>query len=259
MRNALAPADGGFCARVWTLTAELQEAIRRHPFNQALAAGTLDRDRFVYYLVQDARYLIGFSRALAVASTRAPSPHDAAFLARSSHTALVVERNLHAGYLDRYSLSDADAQQIPTSPSCLAYASYLQATALAEPFPVIIAALLPCFWIYHHVGSGIHRQTGTDPAHPYRDWIATYADETFAQNVTTMKSITNEAARGAVPDTIEAMARAFCRASEYEWMFWESAWRQEIWQTAQWLPNETMVLIQDPSVAPSLTLAEEAG
>jgi thiaminase/transcriptional activator TenA len=236
MKNGLALADSGFCARVWTLTAQLQDAIRRHPFNQALAAGTLDRDRFAYYLVQDARYLIGFSRALAVASTRAPNPNDAAFLARSSHTALVVERSLHGGYLDRYHLSDAEAQKLPTSPSCLAYTSYLQATALAEPFPVMVAALLPCFWIYHHVGSGIHQQTRTHPAHPYRDWIATYADETFAQNVATMKSITNRAARGADHDMVAAMVRAFCRASEYEWMFWESAWCQESWQTAQWLP-----------------------
>jgi thiaminase/transcriptional activator TenA len=222
---------------MWAFTAELQEAIRRHPFNEALASGSLDRDRFVFYLVQDARYLAGFSRALAVASTRAPVAADAAFLAHSSHTALVVERGLHAGYLEGYGVSAADAARLPTSPSCLAYASYLQATALAEPFAVIVAALLPCFWVYHHVGSGIHERTGADPTHPYREWIATYADDGFAQSVAAMQDIVERAAAGAGTDVVDAMAGAFCRASEYEWMFWQGAWCREGWETAKWLPE----------------------
>lgn len=247
VRNGLA---AGFCAEVWTTTSELQEAIRNHPFNEALASGLLDRDRFVFYLVQDARYLVGFSRALAVASSRAPGADDAAFLAESSHAALVVERSLHAGYLEQYGLSAAEVSQIPTSPSCLAYVSYLQATALAEPFPVIVAALLPCFWIYHYVGSGIHATTGTDPTHPYRDWIGTYADESFAESVARMKNIADRVAMEGDHAIVDSMARAFCRAAEYEWMFWESAWRKESWPTAKWLRGDRLTLSDDALADP---------
>lgn len=240
----------GFCDRVWAATSELQEAIRDHPFNEALAAGSLDRNRFVFYLVQDARYLVGFSLALSVASSRAAHADDAAFLSESSHAALVVERSLHTRYLDNYGLPAADASQIPTSPSCLAYTSYLLATAFAEPFPVIVAALLPCFWIYHHVGSGIHDRTSTDPSHPYRDWINTYADESFAESVALMRNIVDRAAIEGDHAIVDSMARAFCRATEYEWMFWESAWREEKWPTAKWVRGEGLALSDDKSAGP---------
>jgi thiaminase/transcriptional activator TenA len=31
------------------------------------------------------------------------------------------------------------------------------------------------------------------------------------------------------------MTAAFVRGCEYEWMFWDAAWRQEAWPTRGWL------------------------
>src|SRR5690606_34109700 len=47
----------------WSEIAPLFERIVALPFNQELAAGTLRRDRFVHYLIQDAHYLAMFARA----------------------------------------------------------------------------------------------------------------------------------------------------------------------------------------------------
>src|SRR5579875_609517 len=105
MTTALLASPGGFCDLAWQKTAALQQAICDHPFNKALADGSLPQDRFSFYLIQDSRYLVGFSRSLAAASTRASCPDDAAFFASSSQTALVVERSLHAGYLSGYGIT----------------------------------------------------------------------------------------------------------------------------------------------------------
>ena len=86
-----------FCDDVWKRSARLIRAIHEHPFNTALSAGTLDRERFAFYIVQDARYLEAFSRALAVASARATDTADAVFFAERAHAALAAERPLHAG------------------------------------------------------------------------------------------------------------------------------------------------------------------
>jgi len=139
-----------FCAAVWDDTAALQQAILDHPFNVALADGSLDADRFAFYLVQDARYLAGFSRALATASMRADVPDDAVFFASSAQTALVVERALHEGYLARFG---TDIAAVETAPSALAYVSHLHSVALTRPYPELVAALLPCYWVYANVGA----------------------------------------------------------------------------------------------------------
>jgi thiaminase/transcriptional activator TenA len=232
-----APHDTVFSASAWEHTGRLLEAIHRHPFNVTLADGTLDPSIFGWYLVQDARYLAGFSRALAVASSRAPTSADGAFLAESAHRALVVESTLHTGYLEVFAGKGFLAAQIPTSPSCLAYVSYLQATAATDPWPVAVAALLPCFWVYADVGTTIRRESAPGPSHPFADWIATYADPGFAQTAATMRSLTDRAASSATPNVRAAMLGAFGRACEYEWLFWDSAWRRETWPTVGWLPD----------------------
>jgi len=224
-----------FCADVWARTAELVRAIHEHPFNTALGDGTLDRDRFAFYLVQDARYLAAFSTALATASVRAGDTEDAAFFAGSAHTALVAERGLHAGYLDEFGLTAEDVAGIGTSPTCLGYSSYLKATALTEPFGVLVAAVLPCFWVYQDVGEALLERTSDEPDHPYRAWIATYSDPDFAASVRHAKSIADRLAETTDPTTRAAMTAAFCRATEYEWMFWDSAYRRESWPTTAYL------------------------
>ena len=56
-----------FSRQAWERNASAYEAIRTMPFNTELAAGVLDRARFKHYITQDAHYLIGFGRALALA------------------------------------------------------------------------------------------------------------------------------------------------------------------------------------------------
>ncbi|MEV1177975.1 thiaminase II [Nonomuraea sp. NPDC049784] len=224
-----------FSEKIWTRTATLLDAIHNHPFNTALRDGTLDRDRFAFYLVQDGRYLVAYSKVLATASARATDPADAAFFAQSAHTALVVERGLHAGYLEEFGLTAGRTEGIATSPTCLAYSSYLQATALAAPLPVLAAAVLPCFWVYQDVGTALLERTAGAPGHPYRTWIATYSDPSFAASVEQAKALVDRLAELADSATLQAMEEAFCRATEYEWLFWDSAWRLETWPTARWL------------------------
>jgi len=220
----------GFSADVWGRVGRLVDAIVDHPFNHSLIDATLDPEVFAFYLIQDARYLAGFARALAAASVAAPDAEAAAFWAGSAHQAIVVEAELHAGYL-----GTRDVATVATSPSALAYASWLQATALSGPYQVLVAALLPCFWIYEHVGRVTLAGTAGRPEHPYRRWIDTYGGEDFAASVGRARRLVDAAADGADEASRAAMAAAFVRATEYEWMFWDSAWHREGWPTARWL------------------------
>ncbi|MEV0582254.1 TenA family protein [Nonomuraea sp. NPDC050310] len=219
-----------FSDDVWARTAKLLEAIHEHPFNTALGEGTLDRERFAFYIVQDARYLEAFSRALATLAVRAADPDEMAFWAQSAHGAIAAERTLHAGYIEEYGLTEADLAGVATSPTALAYSSWLQATALSAPYEVLAAAVLPCFWVYQDVGQSLVRRS--TPSHPYRAWIATYADPAFEASVTQARLITD---RAALSGDTGAMTAAFVRATEFEYLFWDSAWRLETWPTAQWL------------------------
>lgn len=226
----------GFCERAWHVTERLRRAVIELPFNVELASGTLSSERFRFYLVQDARYLLGFARALAIAAARAPGEQDIAFFAGAAREAIAVERQLHTGYFRRFDVPVEEVDRVETSPTCLAYTSYLLAVAQAGSYPELIAALLPCFWVYHEVGTELakrqHRPASAGPGNPYQAWIDTYADEDFATAVATCREEVDRAADEATGQERSRMLAAFIRATEYEWMFWDSAYRMESWPTA---------------------------
>lgn len=241
-----------FCTQAWAAVDPVRAATLELPFVVELGAGTLSAERFAYYLVQDARYLVEYARTLAAAAALADDPADLVFFAGSATTAIVVERALHEEYLARLPvpLGRPEMAAVPTSPTCAAYTSSLRAVAAAGSYPVLVAAVLPCFWLYEHVGSvllagqaagsgpddGGRAGAGADAAgpaaNPYRRWIDTYADESFAASCATVRGIADRVAAETTPAVRDRMLAAFVRSAQYEWMFWDSAYALEQWPVA---------------------------
>ncbi len=197
------------------------------PFNAELADGRLGLDAFRHYIVQDAKYLIAFGQALALAAAKADAPDHIVQFAGAAREAVVVERALHEDYFGRFGLDAAAVAAEDMSPACHHYTSFLLATAFREPLPVVAAALLPCFWVYREVGHHIHGVAA--PGNPYRAWIDTYAGDDFAAAVDAMIATTDGLARAASEGEVRAMHAAFTRAMQLEAMFWVSAYRGGGW------------------------------
>jgi len=216
-----------FSEEAWQRTAQLREAIHRLPFNIELAAGSLSRERFQTYIVQDAIYLGQFARALAIAAAKAPDAATLQSFAQSALGAVAVEKALHERYLQALGIDAAGLAEAEPAPDCLAYTSFLFAAAYHEPWEVLVAALLPCFWIYWDVGCAIARKAA--PENPYRAWIDTYADERFGEAVRAVIATSDRAAAGATDATRAKMLAAFVRACQYEWLFWDGAYQRRLW------------------------------
>jgi thiaminase/transcriptional activator TenA len=216
-----------FTKDAWERIGPLYAAILDLPFNRELAAGTLARERFIFYMLQDAHYLTWFGRALAVTAARAPDAQALIQFAGSAREAVVVERALHEGFFRRFGVAAAEAAATEPSPTCAHYTHYLLALAHNAPYEVSVAALLPCFWIYWEVGK--HLLEIAAPDNPYQAWIDTYADEAFAHGVRKVIEICDRVAADATPAMRTQMHEAFLRAARLEWMFWDSAWRREAW------------------------------
>jgi thiaminase/transcriptional activator TenA len=132
-----------FSEDAWRRNAALIAAIHGLPFNRELAAGTLAPERFRFYITQDALYLARYSRVLALAAAKAPDTASLQAFAGSALGAIAVEQRLHEHYLAEFGVSPAEIAAAEPAPDCLAYTSFLLATAHQQPWPVLIAALLP--------------------------------------------------------------------------------------------------------------------
>ncbi len=218
---------GGFSARMFADIGDLFAKILDHPFVRELGEGTLSRERFVHYMVQDAHYLAMFARALALAAARAPDTAAQVELAKASHDAIVVERALHDSFFRDFGVDEEAFAASRPSPTCFAYGHFLISTSAGEDFPVAVAALLPCFHIYEEVGKVLLARSR--PGNPWQRWIDTYADEAFAEQVRRVMAIADGAHDTASQAVRARMAEAYRTAARLEWMFWDAAYRLEAW------------------------------
>ncbi len=225
-----------FTSRLWAGIAPVWAEILRHPFLNGLAAGSLDRERFRHYVIEDALYLRDYARALAIVGGKTPHPDLTAILCGDAASAVEAERKELGRFLeelggDREALLD----RIP-APTNLAYTSYLLAQAHARPFHEGLAAVLPCYWIYAEVGKELlRRPPSPDPL--YRRWIESYGSEEFDAVVRRILEVADDTAEELGEADRARMARHFNLTSRYEWMFWDMAWRLEAWPVSESTPS----------------------
>lgn len=213
------PAEGAFAAALRdAVTADL-DAIHGLDFIKALADGSLPERQFAYYLAQDALYLSGYSRVLARAAAIAPTEAEQLFWARSAQNCLEVESELHRTWL---STRTADVALGPVTKS---YVDHLLAASVSGSYAVLVAAVLPCFWLYAEVGETLHGQflaAGAPDAHPYAVWLRTYADEEFAAATRQAVAYADAAGRAASAGERQAMTVAFRQSARYEVDFFDA-------------------------------------
>ncbi len=216
-----------FSQDVWKRNFDLYQKTLNHPFNQELAQGTLDQQAFSHYVIQDAHYLLAYGRALAVCAAKAFEADDVIQFAEGAKVAIVVERSLHDGFMQDFGISKAEFENTPLTLACHHYTSFLTATAWSESYPVILAALLPCFWIYAEVGNDIVSNSAEN--NPYQAWVDTYSGEEFHTAVKNVIATIDRVAERCDADTIEKMHQAYRRGAELEWLFWDSAYKKNGW------------------------------
>jgi thiaminase (transcriptional activator TenA) len=175
-------------------------------------------------------YLAQFSWALTIAAAKAPDSMTLQLFAQSELGAGAVERRLHEHYLRSFGVDPAALATAEPAPDCLAYTSFLLATAYHEQWEILVAAVLPCFSIYWDVGRSIAETA--NPDNPYQAWIETYADPQFGEAVQSVMVIADRAAEIASEAVQRRMLDAFIRASQYEWLFWDGAYHRRGWPSA---------------------------
>jgi thiaminase/transcriptional activator TenA len=207
--------------RIW-------QAIDRHPFLRELHAGTLSMERFTYFVLQDYVYLLDFAQVLCQAGARSPDLETLELFARHALAAVEVERSFHTTFGQTLGMGREQLDAVGKAPVTAAYIAHLQSVARGGALSEIVAAVLPCYWIYGEVGHRLYRGRPRKPK-IFRQWIEIYASESFWQPVREQLELTDKLGARADRRTKRAMTAHFMLSSRYEYMFWEQAYRLEKW------------------------------
>ena len=209
-----------FSENVWNKNKELYIKIQNMPFNKELMEGKLDKQKFAYYIEQDALYLKYYSKVLAIISSKIDNTNNAITFLRSSINSYIVEEEVVHKYF-REIFNFENTNKITTAN--IGYTSFLINTSHTEPVEAAAAAILPCFWIYNEIGKYIKEYAEIEN-NPYVKWIETYADEEFSKSTENMIKLVDNLYDNASNNTKEKMIIAFDKAFVWEYRFWNDAY-----------------------------------
>ncbi|HEY5787883.1 MAG TPA: thiaminase II [Microlunatus sp.] len=227
--SSLGPSNPAptFSQELWSHGAITYANILRHPFVTGLTDGSLDRDAFRYFVIQDSHYLRGYARTLSLVSARATDPDAVALFAQHASEAIEVEKGLHVSLLAGLGLSPAEVETEGSGPTTTAYTSYLLGVCATGTYAESVAAVLPCYWVYRDVGRELLARSSPDPL--YAQWIASYGSPEFDAVVESVLTVTDGLGDDLGPSERKRCHAHFAATTRYEWMFWDAAYRQLAW------------------------------
>ena len=218
-----------FTDQLRKLAEPIWQAQLQHPFVVALGDGTLPIRKFKYYILQDSRYLEELARVFAAGAKRTTEADTALHFAKLIEETITVERGLHERYGKLWNHSAADMRNTPMAPTNYAYCRHMRSVAQEGTLGEITVVALPCAWVYCEVGQHLLKNGPPPNSHPYRDWLLMYGSPEFAEVAQWMRELVNRCAKSAGSAEKSRMEEAFLLSSRYEWMFWDMAWREEVW------------------------------
>ena len=219
----------GFSDELRRTAAPMWDREKRHPFVTGIGDGTLALDSFRYYMRQDYIFLIDFCRAVSLAVAKAQDVESMAWFARLLHETLNTEMSLHIGFCRDFGITEEDLRATEPSPTTLAYTGHLVQTAYSGGVEEIASALLPCSWGYAEIGRMLYGR-GVPTNQPlYARWIEMYNSPEFAELARWLRSFIDRVAQESGEAGLKRMEGAFLLSSQYEYMFWDAAFRMEQW------------------------------
>ena len=85
----------------------------RQPFLRELGEGTLQREKFAFYLLQDYRYLSDYAKVHALALTKTDDTEVMQFMVGVQSAIFNVETNVHRKYMAGYGVSEEEMTGVP--------------------------------------------------------------------------------------------------------------------------------------------------
>lgn len=207
--------------------AAIWQAIYRHPFVAEVGRGTLPREKFRFFICQDYLYLKEFTRVLCLGGAKARELDVMDLFALHAHNTVLVERAMHSMFARRLGLTARQLETTSPASVTVAYTRHLLAVAHAGSLAELVAAVLPCYWIYREVGKRLLRRIPNDPL--YARWIRAYAAPQFARLVDDQLRLVDHLGREASARERERMTEHFVLSSRYEYLFWDQAYRLARW------------------------------
>ncbi len=213
--------------RLLAATKNIWAEYDRHPFVRGLGDGTLDRDKFRYYIIQDFLYLDEYAKVFAIGIAKAKSPETIQLFSKYVTLLTEGEMDIHRGYMGKFAVSREELEATPRALDNLSYTSYMLRVAYEEGEAEILAAILSCAYSYEVIAKTMLAKEPSAADHPfYGEWVRGYVDPQYSEANVLLLEMTDRLTEHYTEAQLRHLTDIFVACSRYELAFWELAWNR---------------------------------
>lgn len=201
----------------------LWRAAADEDFLTGMGEGTLDRQAFLDYIVQDSLYLRDYLKAYAMALFKSQTLRQMQVFYSVLGYVNDGENATRLRYLSEAGLTDDDVDTMEKKPACAAYTDFLLCVAREEDVPEIVMAVMPCMVGYRFVFEELLRRCPAVLEGPYAPLVRDYTAPEYAAACAEWTDFTNALCAPLPAERRAHLIDLFVQASAHELYFWQMA------------------------------------
>lgn len=211
--------------RLENAISDILEKYYNHPFVKGLETGTLDKNKFRDYMIQDYLYLNEYTKVFSLGITKAKDNEYVKLCASYIRAIAEVELDIHRGYMGRLKVSQEEIDNTSRKLENLSYTSYMIRVAYDEGPAEIMAAILACALSYESIAKNMLKNNpNASNDEFYGNWIKCYSGEEYCSGNRVLVKVIDELTKDYTEEQIQHIIEIYKACSLYELGFWDMAW-----------------------------------
>lgn len=214
--------------RLYNSVEDLWKSYLVHPFVKEIADGTLDIDKFRFYMIQDYRYLLEYSKVFALGIIKSSNEEIMRKFALMVKETLDGEMAIHKKYMKRLGITPEEIENSKTALINQSYTSYMLDTAFRGDILDVLVSVLSCAWSYQMIGEHHAKIEGAIENPVFGEWINGYSCREYIDSTWEIIDLVNKLGENISEEKANYLEKIFVNCSRYEYLFWDMAYKKEM-------------------------------
>ena len=200
------------------------EGMLKVPFIMEMADGSLSREKYRHYMLQDYAYLKEYIGILGTMERMTDKEEYKEFFAQTKVAIQEEINSVHVPNMRELGIADDEIKNAKRAKQAVEYNDYVKAAVARGGVVYGATAMLHCSWLYAYIGKRMVEDKKVDQASPYAGWFYVYAgDEYHAANQSWIDMVDAMTAMAGREEKDE-LIRIFSDCLEYERGFFDMAY-----------------------------------
>ncbi len=213
-----------FSESLYESVKDIWDSYYTHPFVRGIGEGTLDIDKFKFYMIQDYLYLLDYAKVYALGVVKAETEEVMQGFSSMVNNILNGEMSIHRSYMKRLGITSEEIKNAKASLTNISYTHYMLAVSQIGNLGDLTVSLLSCMWSYLEIGRNLSKIPGSTEHEFYGEWIRGYISEEYKKDTQWVIDLVDDISKNMSNKELDKLKEIFINSSKYEHMFWDMSY-----------------------------------